>query len=714
DNERCSVVQESTFELNKAKLTLSLLVPQAYMVSKPRGYISPAQWNFGHPAFFSNYDANYFQAKSLSSSNTGNSSSLFVGLRAGGNLGSWRLRSQFNYSYSDIGSQNQNQWNHIRSYAQTALPNWKSDLTVGQTYTADTVFDSIGFTGAEIKSDIRMKPASQRGYAPVIAGVANSVATVTVSQQGRKIYQTTVSPGPFEIRDLYSTYYQGDLDVSMQEANGKVTTFTVPFNAVSGSVRPGQVNYSVSLGRLRLAGIDGPYFAQGVYERGITNNLTTNTGVRISDDYLGAAVGVVLGTPVGAIGLRSIFSNATVHGTSYQGWRAGADYSIGFNTTGTTITLAGYRYSTVGYRTLNDVAGANTQVDSSQWMGFTQSERALLSLNINQSLANMGQLYFSGSHTSYRDGKDAITQAQLGYSSQIGIATLNVNYSKVYQEDKIASDDVISVGISLPLGERRYPTLASLSATHDKSSTSYQAGLSGQLSGLENTTYGLSYSLDKEVSSYSMNINRVSTKAAFGASYSRSDHYKQWGANIRGGVVIHQGGINFSQSLGDSFAVVKADMAEGTRIRNTFGASIDSNGYGVVSHLSPYTVNQISLDPSTTSNTDVELAETQFKLIPTAGAILQYDVPTTVGKAILIQIVGETLPPLGAEIKDSQGKSIGMVSQMGLAFLRVSEFSGKLSVRWGERENQQCYIRYDISNKMKNSQELLRVASVCQ
>ncbi|NAX35529.1 fimbria/pilus outer membrane usher protein, partial [Vibrio sp. V29_P1S30P107] len=238
DNERCSVVQESTFELNKAKLTLSLLVPQAYMVSKPRGYISPAQWNFGHPAFFSNYDANYFQAKSLSSSNTGNSSSLFVGLRAGGNLGSWRLRSQFNYSYSDIGSQNQNQWNHIRSYAQTALPNWKSDLTVGQTYTADTVFDSIGFTGAEIKSDIRMKPASQRGYAPVIAGVANSVATVTVSQQGRKIYQTTVSPGPFEIRDLYSTYYQGDLDVSMQEANGKVTTFTVPFNAVSGSVRP--------------------------------------------------------------------------------------------------------------------------------------------------------------------------------------------------------------------------------------------------------------------------------------------------------------------------------------------------------------------------------------------------------------------------------------------------------------------------------------------
>lgn len=48
-------------------------------------------------------------------------------------------------------------------------------------------------------------------------------------QNGHEIYQTTVAPGPFEINDLYPTSYSGDLDVTVTEANGAVSRFSVPF-----------------------------------------------------------------------------------------------------------------------------------------------------------------------------------------------------------------------------------------------------------------------------------------------------------------------------------------------------------------------------------------------------------------------------------------------------------------------------------------------------
>ncbi|URW93467.1 fimbria/pilus outer membrane usher protein, partial [Pantoea agglomerans] len=64
-------------------------------------------------------------------------------------------------------------------------------------------------------------------------------AQVTVSQNGNKIYETTVSPGPFNITDLYPTGYGGDLDVTVKEADGSETRFSVPYAAMTRLKRPG-------------------------------------------------------------------------------------------------------------------------------------------------------------------------------------------------------------------------------------------------------------------------------------------------------------------------------------------------------------------------------------------------------------------------------------------------------------------------------------------
>ena len=79
-----------------------------------------------------------------------------------------------------------------------------------------------------------------------------------------------------------------------------------------------------------------------------------------------------------------------------------ATYSQTFNQTGTTFSLAGYRYSTKGYRDLNDVFGVrSTQKNGGTWDSTTYKQRSQFTTSINQTLGNYGQLSASASTSDY-------------------------------------------------------------------------------------------------------------------------------------------------------------------------------------------------------------------------------------------------------------------------------------------------------------------------
>ncbi|WP_150322250.1 fimbria/pilus outer membrane usher protein, partial [Enterobacter hormaechei] len=99
----------------------------------------------------------------------------------------------------------------VYTYAQRDIVAMKSDITVGQSSSPADVFDSVPYTGVELKSDSDMLPDSEKGYAPIIRGTAHSNALVVVRQNGYVIYQNTGAPGAFEINDLYPTGSSGDL-----------------------------------------------------------------------------------------------------------------------------------------------------------------------------------------------------------------------------------------------------------------------------------------------------------------------------------------------------------------------------------------------------------------------------------------------------------------------------------------------------------------------
>ncbi|WP_265567276.1 fimbria/pilus outer membrane usher protein, partial [Serratia grimesii] len=144
----------------------------------------------------------------------------------GANMGDWRLRADYQANYNQQAGDRSTgfDWNQI--YAYRALPMQAAKLTLGEIYLDSGVFDAYRFTGLNLASDERMLPPNLQGYAPEVRGIAKSNAKITVSQEGRTLYETTVPAGPFAIQDLNSSV-RGKLDVKVEEQDGTVSTFQV-------------------------------------------------------------------------------------------------------------------------------------------------------------------------------------------------------------------------------------------------------------------------------------------------------------------------------------------------------------------------------------------------------------------------------------------------------------------------------------------------------
>ncbi|MCV5473759.1 fimbria/pilus outer membrane usher protein, partial [Escherichia coli] len=72
------------------------------------------------------------------------------------------------------------QWDNIGTSLSRAIIPFKAQLTMGDTATAGDIFDSVQMRGAMLASDEEMLPDSQRGFAPIVRGIAKSNAEVSV------------------------------------------------------------------------------------------------------------------------------------------------------------------------------------------------------------------------------------------------------------------------------------------------------------------------------------------------------------------------------------------------------------------------------------------------------------------------------------------------------------------------------------------------------
>lgn len=231
------------FVFNKQQLLLS--IPQAAMNNQARGYVAPERLDEGINALLLNYSFTGGNTQARHSDMT-DSDSYYLNLRPGLNIGPWRVRNYSTWSRNTSGDNTQNNWDSAYTYAQRNIIALKSQLTLGESNSPSDLFDSVPFRGAQLASDDDMLPDSLRGYAPVVRGIARTNAQVIIKQNGYTIYQSYVSPGAFEITDMYPTGSSGDLDVTIKEADGSEQHQLVPFASLPVLQREGRLKYSLT------------------------------------------------------------------------------------------------------------------------------------------------------------------------------------------------------------------------------------------------------------------------------------------------------------------------------------------------------------------------------------------------------------------------------------------------------------------------------------
>lgn len=683
DDDACialaALVEGATVEYDAGNLQLLVNVPQAAQARNARGYVAPDQRDHGVTAAFFDYNINHNRAQGQNAT--------YLGLNTGVNLGAWRLRHRSSFSQSSYGSRH----DVISSYLQRDLPAWNSQLLLGQGNTGGELFESLSFTGVRVASDERMLPDSLRGFAPAVQGIAEGNAMVTIRQNGNIIHEVSVAPGPFSIEDLYPTNFGGDLDVTVTEADGRQQTFTVNFSAVPQALRPGASRFSATAGELRDArGVrESLRFAEGTYARGISNHFTALGGMQVAEDFQSALFGGAINTPLGAFGADVTHSRARLaNGEQITGNSFRLNYQRYVAATGTNFGLAAHRYSTRGYLSLNDFA----QARADDW-GYSSRARQRFQVNFSQRMGERSTLSLSGGHVRYWDGAATQNDLQLRFQSTLGRANYSLSAMRYRQGDG-RQDTRYSATFSIPLGKA--PSAPRLSTQLAQSARGEQAqlGVSGTLGADQQLNYNVSANAASEgASGASAYASYRGGHGTVTAGYSRSGDYNAFNASAAGSVVLHRDGINFGAPVGDGFALIQADGAQGARIGYGSDVRIGRNGYALLPHVSPYRWNQIELDPSGLSM-DVELLQTSQRVAPTAGSIVRVAFNATRERTLFIDAtdaLGQPLP-FAARIEDETGRSYGAVGQGGVIQLRGAPEQGQLIV--DPDGPQRCRLEY--------------------
>lgn len=705
----------ASFDFSEQRLTLS--IPQASLVRTARGYVSPDQWDSGVPVAMVGYNANVYRSKSKGASAD---TQAYVGVNSGFNIGNWHFRHNGSYTWSDrSGSKYQN----INTYVQRDLPSLSSQLTLGESYTSGDLFDSSQFRGVRIATDDRMLPDSLRGYAPVVRGLANTNAKVTIRQNGVTLYETTVAPGPFEINDLYPTGYGGDLQVTVTEADGSTHSFAVPYAAVPLSLRPGIQRYSFVAGALRnQQDSSSPLFAQATYQRGLSNLLTGYGGVTVAAGYASAMIGGAFNTHFGAFGLDFTQASTSIPGVKrFNGSSVRVSYAKSVVPTGTEISIAAYRYSTSGYFNLNDAMSTRDAVRNGYSVDTVWRQRNRATLSVGQSLGEKaGRLNISVLAANYWNRPGSDVSYSVGYNNSFRNLSYSVSASR-QRNTGGAMSTLYYASLSIPLGKTRPASLTANVSRDTRGATQVQSMLSGSLGTDNNVSYGVStnYSNGQGGTNTGGNANATyrGRYAELGVAAGGSSDYQQGSLSLRGGVVAHPGGVTLSQPMSDTFGIVEAKGAEGARVTNASGVKIDGRGYAIVPYLTPYNLNTVELDPVGISM-DVDLKETSQQVAPRAGSVpfLKFNTDTGRSAVILARKSDGTPLPFGAAVIDETGKELGVVGQASRIFARGLNDKGELTVKWADNGNSVCRISYDLPVKASKQKatSYKQITSVCR
>lgn len=706
-NNLSRIIPGATIHFEQQKLKLDVEIPQIAMKSSSSSQLPEVdKWDDGIPALLFNYMFSGMQSNSAFANRHARMHSLFLSANGGANLGPWRLRSSIAWS------QQANSPVFSNRYIVRDVQNLKSELTLGETWTQSDILDGINFTGLKLKTSDDMIPDNQRGFSPVISGVATSRAQVSIYQNHNLIYQTSVAAGAFRLSDLPQTMNSGELTVVVREANGHTQQWVQPYTGLPIMQRNGHAEYEFAVGRAIFNYYNRdirPTFGQGTLIYGLPANTTGYGGTLLSRKYMTmtAGAGVSLGD-FGAVSIDNTWSHTIEpHSSVVSGnaWRL--KYSKNLLTTGTTIDISDFRYASRGYMSFMD-SQAVSPLMGSLILGYRSNRhrRNLQQIILRQNFNHWGNFNFSAIHEDYWNSGEKDNRFSLGYGTSIGMTSLSINVA--LNENQFVmpgqkNNCEVSFNLSVPLdtfssnSNSHYGNLSYQTILDGRDKFSHMASLSGMLNDNWNYQVGQSSSQGQEAMT-TLNMGYDGSTGNAQLAYDWSHHQQMMSASATGGVVIHPWGVTLAPFLGESIALIRAPGASGVHIVNTH-ENTDWRGYAVVPSLINYHYNAINLDPDGLDS-HVMLTETGRRVVPTKGAVVVAEYPVRTGRQAIITLhYRQGIVPFGAMVSlatDHNKGVAGIVGDNGEVYLSGLTEEGYLRVIWGRDVNKQCSTYFKL------------------
>lgn len=677
-----AAIEGVTVRYLKGDGRLRITIPQAALEFTDGTYLPPERWSDGIAGAMLDYRVIANTNRSFGSGGRQTNAVQAYGT-IGANWGAWRVRGDYQ-AQSNVGNTvyADRTFRFSRLYAFRALPSIQSTVTFGDDYLSSDIFDTFALTGASIRSDDRMLPPSLRGYAPLISGVARTNATVTVSQQGRVLYVTRVSPGAFALQNI-NTSVQGTLDVAVEEEDGSVQRFQVTTAAVPFLARTGQFRCKAAVGKPRRFGGAGitPFFGFGEAAYGLPFDVTVYGGFIAASGYTSIALGV--GRDFGTFGAVSAdvthararlwWNGATRHGNSYR-----INYSKHFDGLDADVRFFGYRFSERDYTNFAQFSGDPTAyglANSKQRYSATMSKRF-----------GDTSAYFSYDQTTYWErASEQRVGVTLTRAFSVGaLRNLNVSVSAFRTQSAGASGNQVSVTATLPIGGRHTVTS---NLTTGNGSTSVNAGY------LYDDPAGRTYQIsagttDGRASANASFRQRTSAYQLTAQASTVANGYAAASLEVDGSLVATQYGIaaHANGNAGDTRLLVSTDGVRDVPLSGTL-THTDSRGYAVLDGISPYNVYDAAVNVEKLP-LEVQVSNPIQRMVLTDGAIGFVQFSAARGSNLYLTLTDAAGKPLpfGASVQDAaNGKELGIVGEGGAAYLTQVQPKSSLVVRAGER-----------------------------
>lgn len=706
-----AVVHGGGYAFDISTFRLDLHVPQAYVHELENGYVAPESWDRGINALYSSYYVSQYYSDDKDS---GNSKSTYARFTSGLNLLGWQLHSDATYNKTDDSG---GDWKSNTLYLERGIAEILGTFRAGDMYTSSDIFDAVRFRGVRLYRDMQMLPNSKQNFTPIVQGIAQSNALVTVEQNGFIVYQKEVPPGPFSIADLQLAGGGADLDVSIREADGSVTTYLVPYASVPNMLQPGVSKYDFAAGRSHIEGAENQSdFMQASYQYGFNNLLTLYGGAMIADHYNAFTLGTGWNTRIGAISVDATQSHSKQdNGDVFDGQSYQVAYNKYVTQTQTRFGLAAYRYSSRDYRTFNDHVWANNKnnyhrdendvYDIADYYAYDFGRKNSVSANINQMLPEgWGSFSLSALWRDYWEHGGSSKDYQFSYSNSWGRISYTLSASQTYDEDH-HEDKRFNLFFSIPFywgdnitSPRRHINISNSTTFDNDGYASNNTSLYGTTGSRDQFNYGvnLSHQRQNNETTAGTNLTWNLPFVTLNGSYSQSSKYTQASGSISGGAVLWSGGVNLANRLSETFAILQAPGLENAYVNGQKHRTTNRQGIVVYDSLIPYRENHLTLDVSH-SESDTELQGNRKNVAPYRGAVVLTHFETDARQPWLIRARRPDGTPLrfGYEVEDSRGQNVGLVGQGSVLFIRTDAVPASLRVPVNKQQGYFCTITFN-------------------